>query len=263
MSYLLDKKNQRKKFITIILFVLLFSVFILFRSSILGGLSSFSNFVFRPFLSLGNVFGDKLYSISSYFSSKSALLQQKQNLENMLEEERSLMSNYTSVLDENFQMKEILGRKNSKSTVLLSGILAKPNQSLYDTLIVDAGTSLGVRVDDRVFAFGNVPIGRVAEVYEKSSKVILFSNPGEKTDVVISGKNIFMQLIGRGGGNFEMVLMNDLALDKGTEVVLPGVNSYVLATVETTISDPRDSFVKVLLSSPVNIQELKFVQIVK
>ena len=106
--------------------------------------------------------------------------------------------------------------------------------------------------------------------YLEFSKVVLFSSSGEKTEVVISlgqnpvsgsNKNIFMDLVGRGGGNFEMVLPRDFTLTKDDKVVLPGISSYVVASVESTISDPRDPFMKALLVSPVNIQDLKFVEV--
>jgi hypothetical protein len=53
----------------------------------------------------------------------------------------------------------------------------------------------------------------------------------------------------------------DLTMQKGDQVVLPGINPYVLAIAQTIISDPRDPFNKMLLTSPVNIQELKFVEV--
>jgi hypothetical protein len=58
-----------------------------------------------------------------------------------------------------------------------------------------------------------------------------------------------------------MMLPRDLVIEKGNEVVLPGINIRAVATVETIISDPRDSYQKALLKSPINIQELKFVQV--
>jgi len=173
------------------------------------------------------------------------------------------MANYNSILDDNSKMEEILGRKNAKANIVLAGILSKPNQSPYDTLIIDAGANNGIAPGQRVFALGNVPIGRIAEVYSNSAKVILYSNPGEQTEVVISGKDTFMQIVGRGGGNFEMILPRDFVIENGTEVVLPGITPYTVATVQTIISDPRDSFEKALLASPVNIQELKFVEVEK
>ena len=157
--------------------------------------------------------------------------------------------------------KEILGRKNEGTAVILAAILSKPNQSLYDTLIIDAGVKQGLQTGDLVFAEGNAPIGRVAEIYQNSSKVILFSNAGEKTQAIVAGRDVFMEIVGRGGGNFEMILPRDFTLSKGDEVVSTGIMPYILGVVETIISDPRDSFVKALLTSPVNIQELKFVQV--
>jgi hypothetical protein len=118
-----------------------------------------------------------------------------------------------------------------------------------------------------VFALGDVPIGRISDVYSNTAKVILFSNPGETTQAEISpaspnlGGNIFTEIIGRGGGNFEMVMPKDFAFQAGEQVVLPRINSYVLAITQKVISDPRNPFTKLLLTSPVNIQSLKFVEV--
>ena len=261
MSYLLDKKTKRNNFIKILLIVIVLFILIYFRASIFRALSSVSQTVFRPVLLLGNSVGNKFKGTSSFLYSKKSLYLQNENLKSELRELEARISNYNSILDENIKIKEILCRKNEKVILVLAGILSRPNQSPYDTLLIDAGTRQGITEGNLVFAHGNVPIGRVALVYPNSSKVILFSTPSEKTDVLISGKDIFMQLIGRGGGNFEMILLRDFSLERGTEVVLPGITPYVVGVVETIISDPRDSFQKVLLRSPVNIQELKFVEV--
>lgn len=143
----------------------------------------------------------------------------------------------------------------------VAGILSKPNKSPYDTLVIDAGENENIEVGNLVFALGNIPIGKVAEVYGDTAKVTLFSSAREKTEVVLSGQNAFVEIIGRGGGNFEMTLPRDFIVEAGREVVLPGINPYVVARVVTIISDPRDAFSKALLVSPVNIFELKFVEV--
>ena len=263
MSYLLDKKIKRDKFLKYSIFVVILLVLIYFRSGIFSGFSYASSFVFRPVLILGNNIGEKLSNVGSYFYFKKSLFLENEDLKSKLNEQEARMSNYNSLLDENLKIKETLGRRNEKSEMILASILSKPNKSPYDTLIIDVGAKDGIISGQTVFALGNVPIGRVAEIYSNSSKVILFSNPGEVIEVVISGKDTFMQMTGRGGGNFEMVLPRDFALEKGTEVVLPGITPYVLGTVQTIISDPRDSFQKALLTSPVNIFELKFVEVEK
>lgn len=270
MSYLLDKKIKRNKFFKYAIFAVILFFLIYFRTGIFHGLSYVTHTVFRPVLILGNNVGEKLSNLGSYFYSKNSLLLENQDLKNKLNEQEGRMANYNSILDENLELKNILERlpigqsgKEEKFDIVLASILSKPNQSLYDTLIIDLGAKDGINNGQKVFAFGNVPIGRIAEVYANSAKVVLFSSPGEKTEIIISGHDVFMQIIGRGGGNFEMILPRDFILETGTEVVLPGITPYLIGTVQTIISDPRDAFQKALLASPVNIQELKFVEVEK
>ncbi len=264
MNYLLDKNAKRKKFFHIAALLFFCLTLFYFRSDIFHGLSYASHAVFRPILILGNNFGDKSRNVRAYFSSKNYLFRENENLKAQINEGQATIANYNSVLNENISLKEILGRKDVKagmSDMILAVILGRSNQNLYDTLIIDVGIKQGIKIGDIVFALGNIPIGRVSLVYNNSSKIILFSNPGEKTQAMIVPQNIFMEVVGRGGGNFEMILPRDLTLAKGDQAILPGIVPYLLGIVETIISDPRDPFVKVLLVSPVNAQELKFVEI--
>ena len=274
MSYLLDKKIKKKKIFFAVFGVIICVILFYFRTGIFNGLSLVSHTIFQPVLVIGNAISGKMSNVLSFFSSKSSLYLENQNLKLELSANRAERTNYDSILAENASLKEILGRKDEAASLILSAILSKPNQSPYDTLVIDAGIKQGLQTGDMVFALGNVPIGRVADVYSNSSKVILFTNAGEKTQVVVPArnassiadagggeKNVFMEVTGRGGGNFEMIVPRDFTLLKGDTVTLPGIFPYVLAKVETIISDPRDPFIKALLASPVNIQELKFVEV--
>ncbi len=263
MSYLIDKKIQRKKITKIIFGILFFLVLIYFRTSVGNSFSYLGNIFFRPILIVGRGIGNRFSDIKFYFNSKKSIFLENEDLKNQILESFADRANYLSVKEENNNLKEILNRKKEEASMILSNILSKPNQSLYDTLVIDVGIDKGIEVDDMVFALGNVPIGRISEVYKNSSKVILFSNAGEKIQVVITDKNIFMEMTGRGGSNFEMIIPRDFTIEKGKQVIMPGDNSFVLALVESVISDPRDPFTKVLLISPVNIQQLKFVQVMK
>jgi cell shape-determining protein MreC len=269
MSYLLDKKIQQKKFSKIALGVVLLIVLFYFRAGIWKGFSKVSEIIFHPVLVLGQGIENKFISLGSYFVSKNYLYNQNQKLEEEVVFDDARMANYDSLVADDASLKEVLNRKDLKATMVLATILSKPNQSPYDTMLVDAGIAQGVKMGQTVLALGDVPIGRISDVYQSSSKVILYSNAGETTQAVISSPstippsngNVFVDLIGRGGGNFEMVMPKDFALQQEAEVTLPGINSYVLAIVQKTISDPRNPFTKVLLTSPVNIQSLKFVEV--
>jgi cell shape-determining protein MreC len=259
MNYLLDKKTRRRKFYYYLSFALLFLVLFYFRSNIFSKFSAASQTVFRPALRLGNKFG----SLGEFLRSKDTLITENQNLKLQLEENNAKTTNYDSLLAENQSLKEILGRKSEKVNMVLAAILAKPNQSAYDTLIIDAGMAEGARVGNTVFALGSVPIGRMAEVFTNSSKVVLFSNAGEKTRVLLGSNNFSTEIVGRGGGNFEVVVPNGFTISKGDQAILPGINTYLVGTVIEIISDPRDAAQKALLVSPVNVQELRFVEVEK
>lgn len=259
MSYLLDKKSKRNGHITVIIFVIVFLILIYFRTSIFSGLSYVSSTVFRPFLVLKNSASARLDGFSSYLNSKDYLNKRIADLESKRADDEARMANYNTVLAENESLKEILGRKDEKKITTLAVILGKDNQSLYDTLIIDAGIAHGITVGARVFALGDIPIGYVDTVNEGTSKVILFSNSEQRT--AITFRETLFDLVGRGGGNFELILPRDFLVEKGEQVVLPGIMPYVVAVVSDIISDPRDSVKKALLVSPVNTSALKFVQV--
>ncbi len=265
MSYLLDKKLQRKKISIFATFFVFFVVLFYFRVGVFRVLSSTAGVVFRPIFFVGNKIGGGFSNIPAYFSSRSNLEKEIAVLNAKINESNIALLNLNSVAEENIKLKEILNRKDEKKSIVVASILAKPNQSLYDTLVVDAGTKQNIKEGSMVFAFGNVPIGRVVDVGGFSSKIVLFSSSKEKMNVIVSGreniKDVYMEVVGRGGGNFEMILPRDILLEKGDQVMLPGIRPYIIGIVETIISDPRDAFTKVLLVSPVNIQELNFVEI--
>lgn len=259
MNYLLDRKSTKRKFIKIFIVAVFIFLLLYFKDGIFGTFSRVAHFIFRPALSVGQNAGEELSLVS--LQSRRSLLEQNEILKQELEVLNAKLASYESILAENIRLREILGRKNENVEVVLANILSKPNRSPYDTLLIDAGANQGIMNGKLVLALGFLPIGRVAETFSDSAKVVLFSSPGQKTEVIISGGNIFLEIVGRGGGNFEAVLPRDMELPQGTEAMLPGANGGLIGMVETTISDPRDAFKKVLLSSPVNIQELKFVQV--
>ncbi|MBP9714940.1 MAG: rod shape-determining protein MreC [Candidatus Pacebacteria bacterium] len=264
MSYHLDKKLKRKKYFRIFIFIILFVFIIYFQKGIFRILSVGANAVFRPFVTLGNNIGENFSNFGAYFRIKKNVYLDNENLRKELDEKNATLANYNSVLGENTKLKESLDRMGeNKNDFVLSGILSKPRKSPFDTLVIDIGEKDGIAVGNLVFAKGGVPLGKIVEVYGNSSKVLLFSTAGEKTEVVVGGSDVYLEAIGRGGGNFEINVPRDFIIEDKAEAVLPGITAYTVAVFEKVISDPRDSFVKALFISPVNIQELKFVEVKK
>src|SRR3989344_5881758 len=116
MSYLLDKKTKRKKLFYFISLCIILLVLFYFRLNISNGFAYASHKLFRPVLIFGNDVGGKFSSIGSYFAYKKSLELENENLKSQLNQNKTAMSNYNSILSENIELKGILGRKNERTT---------------------------------------------------------------------------------------------------------------------------------------------------
>lgn len=263
MKGFLDKKrinNQNKIIKKIILFVF---VIVLFSLGLLSLSGKVFNFIGYPIWSAKNSIATFFDKIDYFFSSKSYLSSENKRL---LDENTTLkleMINYQIVENENNELKNILNRFSPNENFVLANILSKPNISPYDTIIIDIGRFDNIKEGDIVYANGVIPIGIIDKVYEKTSLVSLYSSPNKRTEGFIDGPNASVELVGRGGGNFEMIVPLELPIDKSSVVYIPNNNSLVIAIVSEIISENADPFKKVLLNSPVNIQSLKWVEVKK
>ena len=205
------------------------------------------------------------FNVSNFFAnfiSKRALESENAGLKSQLAQIQSELIDRDTLLHENQSLKDILGRKIS-NTLVLGTILVKPYRSAYDTLVIDIGTDMGIVASDVVYAYGTIPIGVVSSVGKNTSTVTLFSTSGEKTTGRIDGQNIDVDLIGRGGGNFELQVPRDVTLEPNTNILIPGLTPQVVAVVAKSITDPRDPTQTFLLTSPVNVNELEWVEVAK
>jgi cell shape-determining protein MreC len=256
-----DKRQiaTRKRIIKIIIFLS-----ILLILSVLGLFTAFGklfSYIGRPIWEIKKTAIEFINSESYLIHSKSSIFTENENLLRENYDLKSLMIDYQILKDENIKLKELMGRIGTKNNLILASILAKPNISPYDTIIVDVGSDIGIREGNKVYTNGNTPIGNVSKVYSNTSLITLYSNPGQITEAMLSGSNISVQLLGRGGGNFEMIIPNDLPSPKGTMVILPYIRSEIIAIIDEIISSPTDPVKKIILRSPINIEELRWVEI--
>lgn len=259
----LDKKQitKRKKIIRKI--ICFGAFFILASIGVLSLTGQLFNYIGRPIWKVENFITTSLYNVNYLFRTKASISNENHNLIEEISSLRTTMIDYQILKKENNQLKETIGRFPVKNNFVLGNILTKPNHSPYDTIIIDIGSNMGIKSGNLVYTDGNIPIGNVNKIYNNSSLVTLYTNPGQKTEGFIDETNASVMLTGRGGGNFEMIIPIELSVLKETIIYLPGSNSEVLALVDEVISKPSDPFKKVILSSPVNVQNLKWVQVKK
>jgi rod shape-determining protein MreC len=206
---------------------------------------------------------DRAGDASYLVHTKASIFKQNENLLNENKDLRLKMVDYEILKTENSELKEMFNRGIVAKDFILANILTKPNYSPYDTLIIDIGSNVQIKVNDKVYSNAVIPIGEVTAVYDDTALVTLYSNPGNVTAAMLDGTNTSIELVGRGGGNFETTIPTDLQFVKGGIVYLPDISTEVVAIIEDVISRPTDPAKKLLLSSPVNVQNIKWVFVKK
>ena len=254
-----DKKQiaRKKRLIKNSIFL---SLFLLFAAlGVYTFLSGGIHFIGRPIWKAKRAAINSIESVGYVVRTKASVYKENENLLKENLDLKTSMIDYQVLKNENISLKELFGRVPENRELILANILTKPNYSPYDTIIIDIGDKSKISVGDQVYSNVVTPIGEISEVYENTSLVNLYSNPGTSTEAMIDGTNTSVELVGRGGGNFEMIIPTDLPFTKGSYVYLPSLGSEIVATIEDVISSPNDPIKKVLLSSPVNVQSLKWV----
>lgn len=262
-NYPLHHKKRGKGIFTgtfvIVLFVIGVVVIIrlLFPTAISGPLQSIS----VSFWKAKNVIVSESRDSLQLLSSKKALVERNREMEEALTQASFISFEKELLSEENIELKELLGRQAFEETIL-AVVLARPPVSVYDTFIIDAGEDDGVQTGDRIVVSGDIIIGTIAAAHNRTSTVKLFSAPGEVTDVNIGPENILASAEGKGGGNFTVRLPRGVGVEEGDIVTRPSISSKIFGIIEFIITDPVDPFQTILFKNPVNISEIKWVQVV-
>lgn len=207
--------------------------------------------------------------VGAIFSSRSLLVQKNLELQKQLEEQSGKLLRFDSLVKENQDILAAYNRR-SEATASLAGnqailgnVVVKPPESVYDVLIVDVGTRDGIKSGNLVYALGGIPIGRVSEVTDSTAKVVLISSDGEQSEVVQERTGASIPIVGKGGGNMEATVPQDMDVLEGDKVTLPQFGAAIVATVAQIDSTVTSSSKRVLLRLPVSVFDLRWVEVAK
>lgn len=190
--------------------------------------------------------------------SATSLIAENEDLRRQITENETRLATVSSLEAENAELKDMLGRASSTPR-LLAAVLMRPPLSQYDELIIDVGADHNISTTTKVYAPGNILIGRVVDVLGSTARVTLFSSPGEKYDVLIGNTHISATAVGRGGGQYSADLPRDAVVREGDIVSAPSLNDRAFGIVSTILADPANPFETILFAPPVNIYQLSWV----
>jgi len=257
------RQNNTKRNILIgtSLLVAVVPIFYFWSGAIYYGISTATHYISDPLWKAGNRVTNTASSYGVFFHSKGTLEEKNDELEREIQELRLKLLSKDLLLQENKELKATLGRVSGRE-VTLAAVLAKPNNSPYDTLIIDAGKDKGIEEGDKVLVAGEIVIGTIQEVYAHSSKAELYSSPGLIHNVTVREGTIPAKAYGKGAGNFEITLPRDVEVTLGDVVTIPDTDIIILGNVLHIEKDPNSPFQTILVKSPVNFSELKWVEVV-
>lgn len=253
MNYHLQTNRKIKKINKAPLFVLFFLLFVGF-------------FIFKPleisvkYLGSGIARVFPVRNIADWFVTKNALLEENRTLKQQIAEAESKIFDRDILFEENQKYKQITDGSQNKN-LILAKVLLRPGFSPYDTVVIERGSRDGIFLGDVAY-FNSLAIGEVSEVGNSMSKVTLYSSGGKTFPVNINENKIEVEAVGLGGGTFEIMIPNNIKVEKGEIVTFANNPSKVAGVVEDIGSkNENDTFQRILFSLPININSLDFISI--
>lgn len=277
---------------------MIFSIYSLSTSS-----TAIHNFLFKSFSTVSSPFNWVINKTSNTLSNTwSNIVNFKRQLEKM-EEIRQLIKNNQKMLtdnkdliDENKRLRKLLDYKNLSSSNILFEEASYSTQSgdiiirdqQYKTLIVDKGSSHGIKPNMPVIAFQiiknkdntdsleKIIVGKVTQVTYLSSKILTITDPDclvhvklrptKTRDVTYTG---FLQGRGKYEKNLLLTHIDNIAqVDIGEEVISSGGQSIFpkgikIGRIIKNISSKADYTKKFIVAPYVNFSQLETIFIIK
>lgn len=257
MNYLLRNKAKsgRQKFLRTALLIFIFLIALLVFAPDLFGKNL--RRVASPLWALKeNILNNT--SLGASFKSKSALLAQNEDLLQKLREANASLASYNELEAENQEMRKVLGALGGRESVWAE-VIVRPPLSLYDTFVVKIYSD-DVRPMQKVLAYGATLIGEVSEVDGGTALIRLYSAPGNHFEAVLEASGQQVEVAGTGSGNFVFEVPKAIVVGIDEKVFFSGTKN-VIGTVRAIEEKSSDSFKTIYLRSPINIYQLRAVQI--
>jgi cell shape-determining protein MreC len=197
--------------------------------------------------------------ISSIAADERVLVEENEKLRVELEKFKTLDERTQAIGAENDALREFMGLRERKS-MDVARVIAKPPAIPSGMIIIDSPQS-GLNKRARVFDADGQILGIVGAVHGKDyGKVVLFSAPGKKTQVVTQNGEM-VDAIGQGGVGLYFEVPKGFEIKRGDLIYVN--DGSLLAEVASVESQKNDPFLDVYLRLLSNISVLTHVAVEK
>ncbi len=198
-------------------------------------------------------------TVPVFVRSRTELLRYTQSLEQEVASNQGIAATLAYITAENTELRNLLSA--SSSPQIVAGVLARPPYTPYDTVVLDKGSDDGIVEYAPVYHGKGVALGYVHAVFPHMSYVTLFSSPGVESTVYIFGANLFTTAYGEGGGVVHLSVPQGIPLTKGDAVVLPGLHTGTLGTVDEIQSIATEPEQHAYVTLGVPLQSIRIVSV--
>ncbi|MFZ3044169.1 MAG: rod shape-determining protein MreC [Minisyncoccia bacterium] len=211
-----------------------------------------------PAFSVAEILNTKSHTFFNSFSD-AAILAAKNEL--LMEENAALASENQALLEKEASLNDLLGTSVSAKTGIFAGVVARPPESPYDTLVLASGESVGVTLGMEAFGVGGVPLGVVSSVTSDFSRVTLFSAPNVVTYGWVGKDSLPLNILGAGGGAMNAGLSRSADIVVGDTVFAPGPGRLPIGSVVRIDSDPSAPGITLRIKPKTNPFSLTWVEL--
>ena len=208
-------------------------------------------YIFSPIFQSADALATESHALFSSFGDTTRLALENERLS---EENAALSLENQALLRKADAFSEFGGGQS-----ITAGVVARPPESPYDTLVLAAGARAGIEVGMEVFGAGGVPIGRISSVLADFSRATLFSSPGVATAGWAKDKSIPLVITGSGAGTMQAFLARSAGVTVGDTIFAPGPGMLPIGTVARVESDPSSTSVTLRIAPALNLFSIAWV----
>ncbi|MCL4393173.1 rod shape-determining protein MreC [Patescibacteria group bacterium] len=266
VSYSLKRKkskDNKKKYLNIFIFFIIFSVVLIILSDYLGFAYGFFNPVISPIKAFSSTISLGVTGFFNGIGNISNLEKQNVSLTRQLKADQSKIVTMQRYYEENTYLKKQLNNKYlvNKYNYIESQILYYGPTGTFGYIYVSVD-SKSIKIGDSV-VYENYLIGKITNIYGNYAKVMLISNVNMQVPVYIKNYNAILtgslsnSLILNDVTQFDKISVGDIVLTSGLGSSFP--KNLIVGYISYISPNSSSSIRSVDVNNAINVNNLKYV----